>query len=75
MSKLTHHTDGAGDETNKESHENDKKTELDAEADSTDEDADADAETDDTEHLAGLSDGAGCTEVWEHLSAQREDSL
>ncbi len=25
----------------------------------------------DTEHLANLSDGAGCTEIWEHLSEQR----
>ena len=22
-------------------------------------------------HLAGLTDGAGCTEVWEHLSQHR----
>ena len=22
-------------------------------------------------HLAGLTDGAGCTEVWEHLSHHR----
>lgn len=26
----------------------------------------------DSEHLANLSDGAGCAEVWEHLSEQRE---
>jgi hypothetical protein len=26
----------------------------------------------DTDHLANLSDGAGCAEVWEHLSEQRE---
>jgi len=24
-------------------------------------------------HLAGLTDGAGCTEVWEHLSQHRAD--
>ena len=24
-------------------------------------------------HLAGLTDGAGCTEVWEHLSQHRTD--
>lgn len=27
---------------------------------------------DDTDHLSNLSDGAGCTEIWEHLSEQRE---
>lgn len=26
----------------------------------------------DTDHLSNLSDGAGCTEIWEHLSEQRE---
>jgi len=25
-----------------------------------------------SDHLANLSDGAGCAEVWEHLSEQRE---
>ncbi len=24
-------------------------------------------------HLAGLADGVGCTEIWEHLSEQREE--
>ena len=24
-------------------------------------------------HLANLSDGAGCTEVWEHLSESRDE--
>ncbi|TQQ83481.1 hypothetical protein EGH24_01425 [Halonotius terrestris] len=28
--------------------------------------------SDDSEHLANLSDGAGCAEVWEHLSEQRD---
>lgn len=28
--------------------------------------------SDETDHLADLSDGAGCAEVWEHLSAQRD---
>ena len=28
--------------------------------------------SDDSDHLANLSDGAGCAEVWEHLSEQRE---
>jgi len=26
---------------------------------------------DETSHLSNLSDGAGCTEIWEHLSEQR----
>lgn len=48
--------------------------------DSTEEPATADAEStgDDAEsdefaHLDSLSDGAGCAEVWEHLSETRED--
>jgi len=30
---------------------------------------------DETEHahLADLSDGAGCTEIWEHLSQSRDE--
>jgi len=28
--------------------------------------------SDDSDHLANLSDGAGCAEVWEHLSEQRD---
>lgn len=26
-----------------------------------------------TDHLDDLADGAGCTEIWEHLSEERED--
>jgi hypothetical protein len=25
------------------------------------------------EHLADVEEGAGCTEIWEHLSEQRSD--
>jgi hypothetical protein len=32
-----------------------------------------DAETDDTTHLNDLPDGAGCAEIWEHLSENRDD--
>lgn len=32
---------------------------------------DADQETDRT-HLEGVDDGCGCTEIWEHLSEQRD---
>ncbi|MGM0591400.1 MAG: hypothetical protein ACQETI_07190 [Halobacteriota archaeon] len=33
--------------------------------------ADADEATD---HLDDLPDGAGCTEIWEHLSERREEA-
>ncbi|GAB3412960.1 hypothetical protein GCM10027435_06310 [Haloparvum alkalitolerans] len=38
-------------------------------------DADAAGEEDsgDDEHLDGLPEGAGCTEIWEHLSERREE--
>lgn len=26
------------------------------------------------DHLADVEEGAGCTEIWEHLSEQREES-
>lgn len=26
------------------------------------------------DHLADVEEGAGCTEIWEHLSERREDS-
>ncbi len=29
--------------------------------------------SDDTEHLDAVEDGAGCTEIWETLSEQRDD--
>lgn len=28
---------------------------------------------DDYDHLKSLDDGAGCTEIWEHLSENRDD--
>jgi hypothetical protein len=37
-------------------------------------DSDADEATDDDyDHLTSLDDGAGCTEIWEHLSENRGD--
>ena len=30
------------------------------------------AEESDTEHLEDLPDGAGCTEIWEHISETRD---
>ena len=39
----------------------------------TDEDATTDEETESADdHLAELEDGAGCTEIWEHLSRNRD---
>jgi hypothetical protein len=39
-------------------------------------DADTEAEADPrdatTDHLSDVEEGAGCTEIWEHLSEQRE---
>jgi len=35
----------------------------------------ADDDADDVDdHLAGVADGCGCAEVWEHLSERREAS-
>jgi len=39
---------------------------------STAEQDDSENEADD-EHLADIEEGAGCTEIWEHLSEQREE--
>lgn len=33
---------------------------------------DSDTETD-RSHLEGVEDGCGCTEIWEHLSEQRDE--
>ncbi|GAA0506880.1 hypothetical protein SAMN04488066_101235 [Halorubrum aquaticum] len=45
---------------------------------STDPDPDAEAPRkpaggDEADHLEDLKDGAGCTEIWEHLSESREE--
>ena len=32
-----------------------------------------DAEVGDNDHLADVPDGAGCTEIWEHLSSGRDE--
>ena len=32
-----------------------------------------DADDRDDAHLRGVEAGAGCTEIWEHLSAERDD--
>jgi hypothetical protein len=36
-----------------------------------DADDEPDPEDVDTSHLAGVDDGCGCAEVWEHLSEER----
>jgi len=41
---------------------------------STDGDVEPDDESVDADHLADVEDGAGCTEIWEHLSERRERS-
>ncbi|MFB6087637.1 MAG: hypothetical protein ABEJ85_03875 [Haloarculaceae archaeon] len=41
------------------------------ESDEVDETDEGTTERDD--HLADVEDGAGCTEIWEHLSEQREE--
>jgi hypothetical protein len=47
------------------------------EADERDGDADeelpGDERGDDSPHLDGVEDGAGCTEIWERLSERREE--
>ncbi|RMB13218.1 hypothetical protein [Haloplanus aerogenes] len=35
-------------------------------------DAEADAEDDTRNHLSDVEAGAGCTEIWEHLSESRD---
>lgn len=35
--------------------------------------ADVDEEDDPAAHLNELEDGAGCTEIWSHLSESRDD--
>jgi len=39
----------------------------------TDEDVDEEADEAVDDHLADVEEGAGCTEIWEHLSEQREE--
>ncbi|MFC7114282.1 hypothetical protein ACFQH2_03940 [Natronoarchaeum sp. GCM10025703] len=36
-------------------------------------DGDDTEEESDDDHLADVEEGAGCTEIWEHLSEQREE--
>jgi len=31
------------------------------------------SQTEGDDHLADIEDGCGCTEVWEHMSEQRDD--
>ncbi len=33
----------------------------------------AEEEPVDTSHLDGVEDGCGCTEIWEHLSDERDE--
>lgn len=36
-------------------------------------DDDAESEAIEASHLDDISDGCGCTEIWEHLSEERDD--
>lgn len=36
-------------------------------------DTDEDPEPIDTSHLDDVEEGAGCTEIWEHLSDERDE--
>ena len=47
--------------------------ELELQRDSESETEGDDAEADVTSHLDDLADGAGCTEIWSHLSESREE--
>ncbi|WP_276275571.1 MULTISPECIES: hypothetical protein [Haloarcula] len=40
--------------------------------DETDAETDAEAEAPATDHLEDVEDGCGCTEIWEHLSEERD---
>ena len=42
-------------------------------ADWESESGDRDADERDDAHLDDLEDGAGCTEIWEHLAERREE--
>mgnify|MGYP000619211975 CR=1 FL=1 len=63
MSRLELAADGRGDE----------EAEGGVETETATSGVEADDEPAVDEHLADLSDGAGCTEIWEHLSEQRGD--
>ena len=43
-------------------------------AQQTQDDADAEVEVEEpsTDHLDNVEDGCGCTEIWEHMSEERE---
>ena len=46
-------------------------TETMTDAQQTHDDVDADEPT--TDHLDDVEDGCGCTEIWEHMSEEREN--
>lgn len=47
-------------------------SEVDAEDEQFDEQNEQQGEEQIDEHLQNIDDGAGCTEIWEHLSENRE---
>lgn len=40
----------------------------------THDDADAEVDEPTTDHLDNVEDGCGCTEIWEHMSEERESA-
>ena len=51
----------------------DAPTETETETETESAGGDADDDDDEFAHLDSLPDGAGCAEVWEHLSETREE--
>jgi len=43
------------------------------ETEPTETEPEAGDDEDDTGHLENLPDGAGCTEIWEHISENRDE--
>jgi len=40
----------------------------------THDESDAEVEEPTTDHLDNVEDGCGCTEIWEHMSEERESA-
>ncbi|WP_277543427.1 hypothetical protein [Haloarcula laminariae] len=49
-------------------------TETMTNAHQTHDDADAEVDEPTTDHLDDVEDGCGCTEIWEHMSEERESA-
>ena len=49
-------------------------TETMTDAKQTHDEADAEVDEPTTDHLDDVEDGCGCTEIWEHMSEERESA-